>query len=124
VLPVSLSRPGRLAVLFAVTHDAGRTWTARTRPVDARLKARPFAAIAGPRTWWVADAAGRRVSVTSDGGASWRAVVAHGLPRVARGELMASDARHAWFTTQGATPAAFTTDDGGRTWRPLQLPAR
>ncbi len=132
VLPVTLTRRGRVGVAFYATDDGGSTWRLRSvRAVDflARPRRLPFVryvptSIASPASWWIADGRTRpKLAVSRDRGRSWQ-VSTPALPRARRWTISAADSEHAWLTTyrQGRA-ASFTSGDGGRTWERLVLPA-
>jgi photosystem II stability/assembly factor-like uncharacterized protein len=131
VLPVTLTRNGRVGVAFYVTSDGGKTWRLRSvRAVEFPVLRRvsPFVryvptSIASPTTWWIA--AGRKrpaLAVSRDEGKSWQ-VSTPALP--ARSwTISAADSEHAWLTTfTRERTATFTSSNGGRTWERLRLPA-
>lgn len=128
------SRSGRVrAVVFALSHDAGRSWTVRSRrtlsscPLAGYVASPGPTSIAGFRTWWIVDdAQAPTVRTTTDAGRSWHATRAHGLPSrpCVIASVTAVGAKRAWAVVRiGARETRlFATRDGGRNWRPAGIP--
>jgi photosystem II stability/assembly factor-like uncharacterized protein len=124
---------GRMrAVVFSVTHDAGRVWTPRsTRPTAAcsldsyNTNLWPASVVNG-RVWWIV--AGRdqpTVQRTTNGGRTWTTTAAHGLPTRPCSVLSvsAAGANAAWalVSRNHIGTALYRTADGGRHWQPVNI---
>lgn len=116
------------AIVFAVSGDGGRSWTARSTrriaacPLDAYSTSSWPASAVDARVWWIVSGGARPlVQVTTDGGQTWLTSAARGLPtrRCAVASVSAADPRSAFVVARlGPNDSAlFRTADGGRRWR-------
>jgi photosystem II stability/assembly factor-like uncharacterized protein len=123
------------AVVFAVSDDGGRNWTARSArriascPLEAYYTLAWPASVVDDRVWWiVSDGTRPVVRVTTDGAQTWRTTAARGLPTrwCTVVSVSAADPRSALVVARRGPndSALFQTTDGGRHWKRVTLLGR
>jgi photosystem II stability/assembly factor-like uncharacterized protein len=123
------------SVVFAVSDDGGRSWTARSTrriascPLGANYTLAWPTSVVDERVWWIVWGGTRPVvQVTTDGGQRWRTTAARGLPTRSCAVLSvsAADPGSALVVARlGSNDSAlFQTTDGRRRWKRVILLGR